>query len=95
MAETVSGVRVRVGAEDKPGALTQFGQEGVSPAGGAGEDIAEDEGGNRPEVWSGTGAEFGSGTAAEAAVGAWLEAASAAAGGEDGAEAAGKRLHFY
>lgn len=66
-------------------------------AGDAAGDIAGDAGADKPEVRSETGADFGVGTAVEALGGSWPEAAavSAAAGGEDGAEAVGKLLHFY
>lgn len=75
----------------------KFGAEGGPTAGDVTGDIAGDGGENKPEVRSETGADFGAGTAAEAAGGSWPEAVAvtAAAGGEDDAEAVGKLLHFY
>lgn len=77
--------------------LEQVGPEEEPIAGDAAGDIAGDAGSDKPEVRSETGADFGVGTAVEALGGSWPEAAavSAAAGGEDGAEAVGKLLHFY
>lgn len=68
--------------EGRRAALEQVGPEEEPIAGDAAGDIAGDAGTDKPEVRSETGADFGVGTAAEA-------------GGEDGAEAVGKLLHFY
>lgn len=95
-------VGIVVVVDYKPVVLKQFEPEGELIAGGA----AGEEGGDKPEVLSGTGAEFGAGAVEEdekdeevGVGGAWPEAVAesgpAAAGGEDGVGAVGKPLHSY
>lgn len=81
--------------EDRPGVLKKFEPEGEPVTG----HVAAEGDGDKPEVWSVTGAAFGTGTVAGVVGGPWLEAVAvsgpAAAGGEDGAGAGGKRLRSY